>query len=191
MKDQILPPGALLAFIRYVIHPAFREEIEGDLTEQYYTNFVSKGKTVATVSMIVEMIYLVKPRLLNLPKINHHTMNKRQIIMMLIACAAILLMTGLPYLQGRFNTASVVISTVVQVLGFISTILIPIGILGICIPKAGTSPWYKVATVMAVLFYIFILVLLATRGDIKALIISTCLGLLLLLPFYFYKKMQS
>ncbi|MCC6289892.1 MAG: hypothetical protein IT249_18600 [Chitinophagaceae bacterium] len=188
MKGHIQPPRVLLAFIRYVIHPGFREEIEGDLTEQYHANFLSKGKTAATVNMIREILGLIKLRLLNMPLNNNYIMNKKQILIMLLLCIGILLMTGLPYIQGRFSMASVVLSTVVQILGFMSTILIPVGILGICIPKAGNSPWYKTVTVMAVLVYVYILILLAIRGDSKALIVSTMAGLLLLLPFYFYRK---
>ncbi|MBX3257459.1 MAG: hypothetical protein KF862_25260 [Chitinophagaceae bacterium] len=188
MNGHIQPPRVLLAIIRYAIHPDFREEIEGDLTEQYHANILSKGKTAATVNMVAEIVCLMKPRLLNLPLKNNHIMNKKQVIIMLLLCVVILLMTALPYIQGRFSRPAVVLSTAVQVLGFISTILIPVGVLGISIPKSGNSSWYKVVTVMAVLFYVSILILLAIRGDSKALIISTTMGLLLLLPFYFYRK---
>ncbi len=63
MSKDHTPPSALLTFIRWFIHPDYREEIEGDLRERYSEYLEQWGNRRAWWQLLFDVLTLFRPAL--------------------------------------------------------------------------------------------------------------------------------
>lgn len=79
MKPQSEPvPRRMLVFFRWFCHPDFREEIEGDLTEQFYQMAESEGVAFARRYFNRQVLLLFRPAIIGNA---YHLINKNPKIM--------------------------------------------------------------------------------------------------------------
>lgn len=89
---------------------------------------------------------------------------------------------ALPYLQGSYNRVAIVLSSVIQILGFIGLVFVPVGIIGLAVHKVkGPNNRIKsnlavIALVFGALIYILINTYLVLNGDYKAATLTFLLG---------------
>lgn len=98
--------------------------------------------------------------------------------LLLLGCIA------LPYLQGSYNRVAIVLSSVIQILGFIGMVFVPVGIIGLAVNGMNKSRSTRlnfnlaiVALVLGALLYITINAFLVLNGDYKAATLTFLLGL--------------
>ncbi len=100
------PPHFFLRLFRWFCRPDFREEIEGDLLEQYHTHAQEFGRKKANLLFIKEVLHLFKPALIGnfnqLTHINAFVMIlKSKTIFILLAIVAGILC--IPLIAMQFN----------------------------------------------------------------------------------------
>jgi ABC-type antimicrobial peptide transport system permease subunit len=75
-----LPPKVLLRFFRWYCHPRLAYHIEGDLVEVYRKRLLKKGKSIANVKFIIDVLLLIRPGIIKpvegLKTLNHYGMFK-------------------------------------------------------------------------------------------------------------------
>lgn len=119
------PPKWAMAFFRFLIHPEFQEEIEGDLLERYLSDVQKYGLNRARMRFYKELFSVVKPNLiLNL---NQITMNFRNWSVFLLISFAVALASISPFLPGPRNVISHVISQFTQTIGYFGLAFVPFG----------------------------------------------------------------
>lgn len=104
--ENNIPPQIFLRLFRWFCHPDFREEIEGDLFEQYERNTRQFGRQKANRFFIKEVVLLFKPALIG--NINHLTnihstimLTKSKSLITIVATVAGLL--SIPLIAMQFN----------------------------------------------------------------------------------------
>lgn len=100
------PPHIFLRLFRWFCRPDFREEIEGDLFEQYHIHAEQFGRKKANQLFIKEVLFLFKPALIGnfnqLTHINASVMTlKSKSIFIILATVACLLC--IPLIAMQFN----------------------------------------------------------------------------------------
>jgi hypothetical protein len=93
-KDEKKPSQIAMRFFYWFCHPDFREEIEGDLIEQYNNFYVNYGYTKANRLFIKEVILLFRPTIIgnfnylsNTKTMDTINQNKRLVTILAIAIA--------------------------------------------------------------------------------------------------------
>ena len=74
------PPKTALKFFRWYCHPDFREEIEGDLIENFYNDLQNYQPETARWFFIKQVFFLFRPSII---KSTHHLINKKTTTMLL------------------------------------------------------------------------------------------------------------
>ncbi len=156
------PPSWALALFRYIVHPEFREEIEGDLLEKYLSDLKKYGMKAARRRFYVELFSVFRPNLvLNL---NRQIMERRNWFIFLLVTLGIVVASVAPFLPGPENDFSHAISRFVHVIGYIGLVFIPFGLIWLIIEirneKGGklnkwTNGFYPSLLAMIPLFLFF------------------------------------
>ena len=175
--------------MRSFVHPDYREDVEGDLLEMYHQNLIKYGLQKSNQLFLREVILLIRPNLVDLKHLNKIVMNKKDLLILAVICLALLTGIMLPFLQGSFRIATVIISGISQAIGFVGLVFVPIGIIGVAvnqIHKFKNSPLDKshfnytialIALIVGVLLYAGLDIALFINGDIKAGCLTLLLGM--------------
>lgn len=125
------PPRWAMALLRCIVHPAFHEEIEGDLLEKYQSDLQQHGPEDARRRFYAGLLSLPKPNLvLNL---NRHAMKSRNWLFLLLTTLAIVVASVAPFMPGPGNDFSHGISRFAQILGYLGFAFIPFGVVWLII----------------------------------------------------------
>lgn len=125
--DELRPPRLPLAFFRWFCHPAFLEEIEGDLLEQFQLNAARLGETKARRLFIADILRLCRPEII----FNHPTfaaMKTSAWLRLLALNLLFALFVVLPFMPGPSNKLSIGLSALGQMAGFFGVLTLPLGL---------------------------------------------------------------
>ena len=132
-KKENKPPRLFLAFFRWYCHQALREEIEGDLLEQFHKRTEQYGLKKARVLFMKEVVLLFRPSIAgNVYSLIFKLfpdMKKLQWLQLIALNLLVILCIFLPFIPGRYDKLSYGLSGIAQITGFIGLLLVPIGIL--------------------------------------------------------------
>lgn len=126
-QDELRPPRLPLAFFRRFCHPDFREEIEGDLLEQFQLNAARFGANRARRLFTADVLRLCRPEIL----FNFSTFAamKTSAWLRLIALNLLFaLFVVLPFLPGPSNKLSIGLSALGQMAGFFGILMLPLSV---------------------------------------------------------------
>ena len=132
-RENNQPPRIAMAFFRWFCHPDFREEIEGDLQEQYQLHVWHYGTKKAKSYFIKNVLLLFHPDIIGSPYhlLQLSSMKKFHWLLLIAANLVFAICIFLPFLPGRYDQLSVGLSGMAQVAGIIGLPLSFIGILWI------------------------------------------------------------
>lgn len=171
---DIRPPRLPMAFFRWFCHPGYREEIEGDLLEQFHLNADRLGTDRANWLFAADVLRLFRPEIM----VNFHLftakfleMKKENWLKLTGLNLLFALFVLLPFMPGPSNKISIGLSALGQFSGFFGLLLIPIGVVWAIVEwkkrSAKTTPsannWNNgyyfalAATVIGVLIYSFVM----------------------------------
>jgi hypothetical protein len=132
LLEKNTPPRLMLSWFRWFCHPAFREDIEGDLLERYHNNTISYGKRKAKWIFIKEVLLLFRSAIIKGPQnqtqLKSFAMKKfnwLKLAAMHLLLVAIILVQFLP---GPPNKIVLGMSILAQCAGFFGMVLVPIGV---------------------------------------------------------------
>lgn len=106
---------------------------------------------------------------------------------MILAAISIVLLAciALPYLQGSFSRTVIIVSTVLQLLGFVGLVFVPVGVVGLAVNKLNVSQSQNnplnfglsmITLVLGALLYATMNLYLILNGDYKASVLTLLLG---------------
>jgi len=125
-QHRLQPASWAIAALRFIIHPDFREEIEGDILETYRNDIMSYGYKTAQLNFSKNFFSLCRPRVVF--NFNHFAMRRKQWIVFFIIFFAIIIAALLPFLPGPRNQVSHSFSQFVQIIGYIGLVFVPFGL---------------------------------------------------------------
>ena len=126
------PPRHILAFFRWFCHPAFREDIEGDLLELFHSRVTRLGARKAKWLFIKDVLLLFRPAVIR--DLNYRyqqkiiNMKKNHWIKLIALNLFIVLMIVCPFIPGPSNKVVQWFSTAGQLVGIGGLFLVPIGL---------------------------------------------------------------
>ena len=127
------PPGPILAFFRWYCRADIREEIEGDLLEQFHKKAERFGLKKARIFFIKEVMLLFRPAIIgsiySLTFKLFPDMKKLQWVQLFALNLLIVVCIFLPFIPGPYDKLAFALSGMAQVTGFLGLLLIPFGIL--------------------------------------------------------------
>lgn len=127
------PPVFFLAFFRWFCNPAYAEDIEGDLIEDFHRNVQRFGPGKARRLFIWEVVQLLRPSLIKKPfhsiHFNTHYMKKSDWMWMAIVHSLVVVLIVSPFLPGPPNRLVVGLSALAQSAAFFGVVLVPVGLL--------------------------------------------------------------
>lgn len=101
------PPRIALAFFRWFCNPNYREEIEGDLIEQFHRNAEELGRGKADWLFTKEVLLLFRPAIIgNMKHLTHKnliimSLQNKRLLLILVAIPSLLLV---PLIAMQFTT---------------------------------------------------------------------------------------
>lgn len=120
------PPRWAMAWLRFLLHPEFQEEIEGDLLEKYQSDLQRHGYKAAQKRFYGALFSLLKPNLiLNL---NRYTMKPQNWLSLVLIAFVVVVASVAPFLPGPSNDFSHDISQFAQIIGYLGLAFIPFGL---------------------------------------------------------------
>ncbi|MDX2247331.1 MAG: permease prefix domain 2-containing transporter [Bacteroidia bacterium] len=126
------PPNWALALLRFIVHPEFQEEIEGDLLEKYESDLQKDGLKAAQRRFYTGLFSVVKPSLIF--NLNHTTMKPRNGLVLVFIILVVMTASVAPFLPGFTNNRfSHGISQFAQNIGYIGMAFIPFGLIWLII----------------------------------------------------------
>ncbi|MCW5911990.1 MAG: YIP1 family protein [Cyclobacteriaceae bacterium] len=202
-SEKRLPPKWMLSIVKMLIHPDYREDIEGDLLEIHQQNVSKFNVQKSNQLFFREIILLIRANLIGLNFFNKSVMKKKDILILTMICLALLGAIMLPFLQGSFSIATVIVSGISQAVGFIGLVFVPVGIVGLAvnqISKFKAEPSYKsrfnyamalTALIMGSLLYAGLNTALFINGDIKAGTLTLLMGIFLVYRAFSYLQRNA
>jgi hypothetical protein len=127
MKHDEQPPRLLLALFRWLCHPDFREEIEGDLLEKYHADLQRHGLKAARRQFVVEEFSIARFHLIF--NLNRNEMTTKNWLGLLAVAVIIMLASIAPLLPGTFHFVFYLISKSLQGMGYLSLAFVPFGLI--------------------------------------------------------------
>ncbi len=121
------PPAWAMRLLRIVVHPEFREELEGDLLEKYQGDLQNYGPEIAQKRLYADLLSLIKPNLIF--NISVNTMKTRSWLLLLLVPMAVVAASVAPFLPGPGNDLSHGISQFAHATGYIGLPFVPFGLL--------------------------------------------------------------
>jgi hypothetical protein len=125
------PPGWAMTLLRIIVHPEFREEIEGDLLEKYQSNLQKFGLGIARKRLYAELFSIAKPNLIF--NVNRNTMKPGNWLLLLLLPLLVAVASVAPFLPGSSNNFSHGISQFAQTIGYIGWPFVPFGLIWLII----------------------------------------------------------
>jgi hypothetical protein len=125
------PPSWVITLLRIIVHPAFQEEIEGDLRESYQRDLQKHGLKMARKRLFAELFLTVKPNLIF--NLNRNTMKRSNWLLIALLPLLVAVASLAPFLPGSGNNFSHGISQFAQVLGYIGWPFVPFGLVWLII----------------------------------------------------------
>ncbi|MBC7828252.1 MAG: hypothetical protein H7122_10945 [Chitinophagaceae bacterium] len=126
------PPYKVLAFFRWFCHPDYREDIEGDLLEQFHGRVIRKGLRKAKFLFIKDVLLLFRPGIIRgmQSRAQQKIMNMKKVhwIKLVALNLLIVLMILSPFIPGPSNKAVKLFSVAGQLMGLMGLFLVPIGL---------------------------------------------------------------
>lgn len=124
-------PSWATALLRIIVHPEFREEIEGDLLEKYQLDLKKYGLKIARRRLYAELFSIVKPNLIF--NVNWNTMKPINWLLLLLLPLLVAVAAVAPFLPGSSNHFAHGISQFAQTIGYIALPLVPFGLVWLII----------------------------------------------------------
>ena len=129
---DIRPPHLPLTLFRWFCHPDFREEIEGDLVEQFHANVARDGIRQARRRFALDVLLLFRPEIIGRMNLFSIQNTSRMKTMQWIRLSALNLLVVaiilLPFVPGPSIQPVKALSMFGQFAGFFGLVLIPLGI---------------------------------------------------------------
>lgn len=129
---EMRPSRFLLAFFRWYCRPAYREEIEGDLLQRFYSRLYQHGAVKSRLLFAKDILSLFRPSLMGsihqlsfglIPDLGNQVW-----IRLLICNLAFAILALLPFIPGPFSQVLLIFSFLARLTAFIGVLLIPISI---------------------------------------------------------------
>lgn len=128
--ENQLPNWARVLF-RFIVHPEFQEEIEGDLMEKYQSDAKKHGLQVARRQLYAQLLSVLKPNLVT--NFNLNTMKTQYLGTLILTGLAIMIASIAPFLPGPINGFSHGVSQFAQTIGMIGLAFVPFGLIWLII----------------------------------------------------------
>lgn len=132
--DPYQPPDWAIRLLRRICHPDFRDEMEGDLREQYHADTLKQGPAFARRRLRAHLLSMIQPNLIfNLQHPDMQTalrLKQRPFIWLFIA-APVMLAVWLLAPQTRYPGATLFGLTMPQVTWLLPLVLVALGLLHI------------------------------------------------------------
>jgi hypothetical protein len=125
------PPGWAMTLLRIIVHPEFREEIEGDLLEKYQSDLQKYGLKIARRRLYTELFSIAKLKIIFNAK--RSTMKPRNWLLPLLLPLLVAVASVAPFLPGSSNNFSHGISQLAQTIGYIGLPFVPFGLVWLII----------------------------------------------------------
>jgi hypothetical protein len=125
------PPSWAMAFLRFIVHPEFHEEIQGDLLEKYHSDLQKVGPKAARRQLYTHLLSMLKPILIF--NLNSIYMTPRIWLSLALMAFVILLASVAPFLSGSSSNELYAISQFAQTLGYTGLIFIPVALVWLII----------------------------------------------------------
>ncbi|NII24802.1 hypothetical protein HB364_06920 [Pseudoflavitalea sp. X16] len=146
-KEHHQPPRLAMAFFRWFCQPALREEIEGDLLEQYHKQVTRYGIKKADRHFTKSVLLLFRPTVIG--NLHHLTqlsaMKKFHWLLLIAANLLVAVCIFLPFIPGPYDELSVGLSGMAQVAGIVGLPLVPIGLLWLI--NGRNAYYYAIAAI--------------------------------------------
>jgi hypothetical protein len=118
------PPKWFMRLILFLVHPNYREEIEGDLLEKFQNNCQKYGHRTAQRKFLAELFSVLRPALI----LNFKVIQLRHWIAFLMIGVLIAIASMAPFFPGPSNEFAINISKFAHALGYIGISFIPFGL---------------------------------------------------------------
>lgn len=208
VTNDPVPSRLMLKLFRWFCHPDFREEIEGDLLEQFHLNVEEYGLNQAKWHFVLDVLLLLRPEVMgNFYQLTFHpflqmkTSHWVKLIGLNVLFVAIMLMRFVPGPPNQIVTAFSVFGLFGGVLGLI---LCPLSLIWGIVEfqklkhsQPSSSSWRTgyyfaiAAAVICALYFLFALALIITESAYALLPSAIVLGLALLKIIPDLKKMRQ
>ena len=130
-KFEKKPPGWVMTLLRIIVHPEYREEIEGDLLEKYQRDLEKYGLKISRRRLYAELFSMAKPNLIF--NVNRNTMKPRAWLLLLLLPLLVAVASVAPFLPGSSNNFAHIISQFAQAIGNIGLPFVPFGLVWLII----------------------------------------------------------
>lgn len=195
------PPSWAMKVFRFICHPDFQEEIEGDLLENYQADIKKYGKNIALRRFYIELLSVLRPNLIF--NLNTAAMIKyRNWLFLLLAAFLVVIASVAPFLPGPKNSFSYSISKFAQTTGYLGLFFLPFGltwlIIEICNKKGqklnrwtnGYYPAWLTISPFVVLITIQLIVAI-WEGPRKEMLRFIPIYLFVAVSIYFIQKLKQ
>lgn len=124
MESNYKPSQWALRLFRWLCHPDFKEEIEGDLLEKFAQDCRNENLSVAKRNFQKEVLQLIR---WNIIFKKGDTMNTKKWGTLLLVTSLLIGVSFVPFLPGSYSTVAIGASALVQMAGFFGLLLVPVG----------------------------------------------------------------
>jgi len=201
------PPRLALTFFRWFCHPDFREEIEGDLLEQFHKKTQKYGLLKAKSLFIKDVLLLFRSNIIK--NFSHFSFiqftDMKTIISLFAFCLLTIVLIVSPFFPGPSNSLVIGLSSVSLTLGFLGLLLVPVGVLWVIAewkksrqPEGKTINWkpsYYLSIIATVIIVTISLIYIPLTYHFAGVLASAAFVILLSWLLYrmirFIRKIKS
>lgn len=162
MEPHYKPPQWSLQLFRWLCHPDFKEEIEGDLLEKFAKDCRNENLSAARKNFHKEVLQLIRLNIVfNIKKDN---MSAKKWGALLLVILLLIGISFAPFLPGSYSTVAIGASALVQMSGFFGLLLVPVGVLWLLLQLRNRQEKPKMPDKWANGYYFSLLVFIPTIG---------------------------
>jgi hypothetical protein len=125
--EPLKPPNWAMWLLRFICHPDFLEEIEGDLLEKFQEDLQKIGPKNAHSQLYRGILSIIQPNLIF--HLNQSNMTTQKWSGLLLSALLIMTISVAPIIPGIYNTVLHSGSALAQTLGSIGLVFVPFGLI--------------------------------------------------------------
>lgn len=117
--------------LRFICHPDFLEEIEGDLLEKFESDCRDENPSVAKRKLGKEVFQLIRLNIVF--NVGAYTPDIKKWVLLLAIALLFIAISFIPFLSGHYSKLAIGASALAQMAGFFGLALIPVGLVWLII----------------------------------------------------------
>lgn len=162
MEPHPDPPQWSMRLFRWLCHPDFIEEIEGDLLEKFEKDCRGGNLSAAGRNFNKEVLRLIRPAIVF--NVKKGDMDAKKWCILLLVASLLIGISFVPFLPGPYSTVAIGASALVQMFGFFGLLLVPVGLVWLLLQLRTKQEERKVPDRWANGYYLSLLVFILVIG---------------------------